>query len=115
MESTGRFLMWKIDAHHPPWEERPFFALALAALVRFCGDDLTLPREQEVAVWVNAEEAAQREYLSQFSPHYQTAEWLFGLSFGGMRDEKWRALLQKMKLLSSDRPLGIMLAEHYPE
>jgi hypothetical protein len=108
-EAMGRFLTWRIGAIERG-QDRPFFALALAAIAYLGDPEVDIDREDELAAWVAAEEAAERAYLSGFDPSYETAPWLFGLSFGDMRNARWRALIEGIQAASGEGPLGRLLA-----
>ena len=107
-EVLARFLMWKIPTLEHE-DDRPFFALALAAIPLLQDTDVTTYQEYELEQWVVAEETYEREYLSGFSPDYGEAKWLFGLSFNDMRNGRWRALIERLKVRCREGAMGSML------
>jgi hypothetical protein len=111
-EATARFLVWRLDTlgHE---EDRPFFALALAAITQSLEDSLSYPMEQDLADWVAGEESFERTYLAGFHDSYRNAPWMFGLSFNDMRNERWEALIRAVQEKSGDNPLGRMLAGNH--
>ena len=109
-EAAGRFLVWRMESLEHE-ESRPFFVLALVALTRFLNPDMPFDQTAELAGWLGDEEAAERKYLSQFIRDYETAPWLFGLSYGDIKDDRWRILIEKIKAHCADGPLGKLLLE----
>lgn len=107
-DAMGCFLMWRLDSLKKE-EDRPFFVLAMVAIVFHRTPELPLTREEELAEWLYREEIAERDYLSDFNPEYRNAPWLLGLSFNDMLNTKWLALIQKIQLASGSRPLGALL------
>jgi hypothetical protein len=103
----ARFLVWKIPTLEHE-EDRPFFALALAALPLLHGTEVTTYQEYELEQWVVAEEAREREYLAGYSPDYGTAPWLFGLSFNDMLNSRWRVLIERLKVECGDGVMASM-------
>ncbi len=110
-ESVARFLVWRLDTlgHE---EDRPFFALALAAITQSLEDSITSSMEQDLADWVEGEESVERSFLAGFHDRYQNAPWMFGLSFNNMRNERWKSLIRTVQERSGDGPFGRMLAEN---
>ena len=108
-EATGRFLTWRIESLERE-QDRPFFALAIAAIIHSLEPDLSVADEESLADWVRDEEASEREYLAGFRSDFVSAPWLFGLSFSDMRNAKWEALIGRIRDEKSDRPLGRLLA-----
>lgn len=113
-EAAARFLVWRLDSLGRE-EDRPFFALALAAIIQSLEDSLSSPMEQELADWVADEESSERTYLAGFHDSYRSAPWMFGLSFNDMRNQRWQALIHTVRERSSDGPLGCMLAKYHKE
>jgi hypothetical protein len=111
-DATARFLVWQLDAIGHV-NDRPFFALALAALVQSLNPDLSIIMEQALANWVAGEESSERTYLSRLDDSYRDSRWMFGLSFNDMRNERWESLIRSLLAASADTPLGRLLAEHY--
>lgn len=114
LEATARFLVWRLDTLGREWD-RPCFALALAAIIQSLDATLSTAMEQDLADWVGKEESSERAYLAGFDESYQTARWLFGLSFNDMRNDRWEALLRTVQMKSGDKPLGRMLAANHKE
>ena len=110
-EATARFLVWRLDTLDRE-EDRPFFALALAALTQSLEDDLSTPKEQDLADWVAGEESFERNYLAGFHDSYRNSPWMFGLSFNDMRNKRWKALMRAVQEKSGDGPLARMIAEN---
>ncbi|MFT4177052.1 MAG: hypothetical protein QM627_10400 [Luteolibacter sp.] len=112
-EATSKFLVWRIDRLGRE-EDRPFFALALAAIIQVLDPSLSMVNERELADWIENEESAARDYLSKFDDDYRTCPWLFGLSFNDMCNKRWELLIDRMRQNSKGNPLGRMLAKHHP-
>ncbi|WAC18786.1 hypothetical protein OVA24_16270 [Luteolibacter sp. SL250] len=112
LEATAGFLVWRLDTLGRE-EDRPFFALALAAVAQSLEDSISSSMEQELADWVTHEESSERAYLASFCDSYRTAPWLFGLSFSDMRNNKWEMLIRAVRERSGPRPLGRMLTENH--
>lgn len=110
-EATARFLVWRLDTLGRE-EDRPFFALALAAIIQSLGASLSTAMEQELADWVAGEESFERAYLAGFHDSYRDAPWMFGLSFSDMRNQRWKALIRAVQERSGSNPLGRMIAEN---
>jgi hypothetical protein len=111
-EATAGFLVWRLDTLGRE-DDRPFFALALAAIVQSLEDSLSSSMEQELADWVSHEESSERSYLAAFRESYRTAPWLFGLSFSDMRNHKWERLIRSVRERSGPKALGQMLTKNY--
>jgi hypothetical protein len=109
-EAAARFLVWRLDTLGRE-EDRPFFALALAAITQSLVDPLSNTMEQDLADWVAGEESFERAYLTGFHDSYQDSPWMFGLSFSDMRNQRWEALIRAVQKRSGTNPLGCMLAE----
>lgn len=109
-EATARFLVWRLDALTRN-EDRPFFALALAAITHSLVKSLSSSLEQELADWVIDEESAERTYQSGFRDSCRNAPWMFGLALNDMRNERWKTLIRAVQERAGDKPLGRMLAE----
>lgn len=108
MSALAGFLLWRIP-RIGRGDDRPFFVLALIAIARFKLPDLTEAREEELAQWLAAEEADERNYLAGFRADHGKSPWLFGLSFSEMRNEKWEALLNRLSAGYPDEPLAALL------
>lgn len=108
LDSMARFLTHKIDTLGSE-QDRPFFALALVAITYLRAHVLPASREGELADWLGNEEAAEREFLSNYAPGYAGDQWLFGLSFNDMRNDRWRALIERIQSRSGDGPLAELL------
>jgi len=111
-KATARFLVWRLDTLSCN-KDRPFFALALAAITHSLEISLSSSLEQELADWVTDEESAERTYQAGFRDSCRNAPWMFGLSFNDMRNERWKALIRSVQERSGDNPLGRMLAEKH--
>ncbi|WP_411846063.1 hypothetical protein AAFN60_21380 [Roseibacillus persicicus] len=111
-EATARFLVWLLDTLGRE-EDRPFFALALAAIIQSITESLSTTREQELADWVAGEESFERACLAGFHESYQNSPWMFGLSFSDMRNKRWKALIRTVRERSGEGPFGRMLAENH--
>jgi len=111
-EATARFLVWQLDTLGRV-EDRPFFALALAAIIQSIVDPLSSSREQDLADWVAGEESFERAYLARFHESYQNSPWMFGLSFSDMRNKRWKALIRAVQERSGEGPFGRMLTENH--
>lgn len=55
-EVTARFLVWQLDTLGRK-EDRPFFALALAAITQSLEDPVSTSKEQDLTDWVVGEES----------------------------------------------------------
>ncbi len=111
-EATARFLVWRLDALSRD-EDRPFFALALAAITHSLDNSLSSSLEQELVDWVIDEESAERTYLAGLRDSYQNSPWMFGLSFNDMRNDRWKTLIRAVQERAGDKPLGRMLTEKH--
>lgn len=111
-EATARFLVWRFDPLGRE-EDRPFFALALAAITHSLVDPLSIALEQDLADWVAGEESFERAYLAGFHDSYRNVPWMFGLSSNDMRNERWMALIRAVQERSGDGPFGCMLTEKH--
>ena len=80
--TVARFLTWKFP-QLGPGDDRPFFALALAAIVRIGLPDLSGEREKELVLWIESEESS--------------APWLKGLSWSEFITERWEALISRLQ------------------
>jgi hypothetical protein len=109
VEAAGRFLTARIDSLGRD-DDRPFFALGTAVVLRALEPEMALEDEERLADWILEEEAFERGYLASFHPKYTSAPWLFGLSFSGLRDDKWKGLIEGIRQSGGDRPLGRMLS-----
>jgi len=109
-EATARFLVWQLDSLGRE-DDRPFFALALAALIQSLDPSLSIAMEQDLAEWLGEEESSERSYLAGFDESYRDARWMFGLSFSNMRNERWESLIRTVRGISGDNPLGCMIAK----
>lgn len=110
-EATACFLTWKVGTLDRE-NDRPFFAFALASLIQALESKLPIGREQELAEWVQEEEATERSHRAKWDKSCQTSPWLVRLSPNGLRNTRWEALLQKVGQKSGSRPLGQMLAQN---
>ncbi|MFC4992448.1 hypothetical protein [Rubritalea tangerina] len=110
--ATARFLVWRLDSigHE---EDRPFFALALAAIIQSITAPLPTAKEQDLADWVAGEEFFERAYLAEFHESYQDSPWMFGLSYNNIRNNRWKALIRSVQERSNEGPFGRMLADNY--
>lgn len=108
-EATARFLNWRLGSLEHE-EDRPFFALGLAAIILSLEQGLSARQEQDMADWVAGEESSERAYLAGFHESFQTSRWLFGLSFSNMRNNHWENLIRKMIKDSCENPMGRMLS-----
>ncbi len=113
-EATARFLVWRLGTLGGE-EDRPFFALALAALIQSLEVSLSTAMEQDLADWVAGEESFERAYLTGLHESYRNAPWMFGLSFSDMCNERWKYLIRAVQERSGSNPLGRMLAENNTE
>jgi hypothetical protein len=113
-EATGRFLTWRIESLQHE-QDRPFFALAIAAVIHALEPDLPITDEESLAEWVREEEASEREYLAGYDPDYATAPWLFGLSFNNMKNSSWMRLIRRIQEERVNRPLSFLLAKKTKE
>ena len=109
VEALGRFLTARIESMGRE-DDRPFFALGIAVVLRALESEMALEDEERLADWILEEEASERDYLASFHPRYTSAPWLFGLSFSGLRDDKWKGLIEEIRRSAGDRPLGRMLS-----
>lgn len=113
-EATAKFLTWKVETLDRE-QDRPFFAFALASLLQVLEPKLSSAKEQQLADWLQQEEAAEREYQAKYDKNWRTSPWLVGPSPDGLRIKRWVTLLQKVSQTSGSRPLGQMLAQHQPQ
>lgn len=60
--------------------------------------------------WILEAESTEREHLEKLSSDYNSAPWLFGLSYNEMKNDAWRALISAVIAECKDRPLGRLLA-----
>ena len=111
-EATGRFLTSQFERLGLD-EDRPFFVLAVVALLQKLDSGMSVSREMELADWILEAEAIEREQRVEFHEDDGTALWLFGLSFSDMRNDQWKALIAKMADASTDRPLGQLFARKH--
>lgn len=112
-EASARFLVWRIDTLGRE-EDRPFFALALAAITQALDETLSASMEQDLTDWVICEESSERTYLAGFDESYRNAPWMFGLSFNDMRNMRWQTLICAVQEKSGDNPLGRMITAKNP-
>lgn len=113
-KAIASFLTWKVGTLDRE-NDRPFFAFALASLLQALEPKLPIAKEQELADWLQQEEAAERSHQAKKDKSCQTSPWLVGLSPNGQRNTRWESLLQKVGQTSGSRPLGVMLAKHQPQ
>jgi len=111
-EATAKFLTWRIKGlgHE---EDRPFFAVALLAIIQSLETTLSVSKEQELADWMEQEKSWERVYLTRFNDSYRECQWLMELSYMDTRNGKWEALLAKMRRTSGEGPIGRLLAEYF--
>ncbi|MDB6135678.1 MAG: hypothetical protein JWM59_3921 [Verrucomicrobiales bacterium] len=111
LKATGGFLLWRIEGLRSDCEEeRPFFALAIAAAAYLLDPSMEVSKEAELAAWLSEEENAEREHRVKHDPHYRTVPWLLGLTWTEMRHDRWRELMRKMANQSGTGPLGQLLS-----
>jgi len=112
-EAVAQFLTWKIQMLELE-DDRPFFALALAAIARIGKRNLPLEVESRLANWVEEEEAQERKSLSHME-RYKSSPWLFGLSWWNLRDDRWLALILKLQCEYRGGPIEQMLTRCFGE
>lgn len=113
-DAVARFLSWKLPLLGRE-DDKPFFALALAAIARIEMDELTREQEASLAEWIAAEENSERRYLSSYSSSYQEASWLFGLSWSDMRSDRWVELIVRLQEGWPGAPLAILFKSKSPQ
>ncbi len=95
-QSVARFLTWKFPSFDSG-EDRPLFALALAAIVRIGRPDLSEERERELVDWIESENASAPCDPPWLDVHYWNSEtrarWK-GLVFRLQRGYKGGALAE---------------------
>ena len=107
-EATAAFLTSRIEELGRE-EDRPFFVLALSAMIMELEPNLSEAREADLALWIEEEENSERNYLAEYNSEYQTCRWMFGLSFSDMKNGSWNRLIQRLQRASVNRPLGVLL------
>ena len=107
-EAIARFLVWRLDnlGHE---QDRPFFALAMIAMIQSLKRGQLGRREGDLVSWMSAEEGAERRYLSEFDSEIVSSPWMFGLSYNDMLNAKWEALILKVKQRSNGGALSQLL------
>jgi hypothetical protein len=95
-QAVARFLTWKIPLLERE-DDKPFFALAVAAIARIDTQDLSSDLEQSLAAWVETEEQAERLYRISFDQDHERRPWLFGLSWSDMLNDAWMNLILKLQ------------------
>lgn len=111
LKATGGFLLWRIAGLRSDCEEeRPFFALAIAAAAWLLDPFMEVSKEAELAAWLAEEENAERDHQAQYNPDRGAAPWLLGLTWRNGRQDRWRDLMGKIASQSGAGPLGQLLS-----
>ncbi len=107
-EAVARFLTWKIPLLERGADDRPFFALALAAIATIDKKDLSSDKEISLANWLEEEEANEKKRLT-YNPIYEHFPWLLGLTWRDIKVDRWLALIQKLQCDYQGSPIEQML------
>lgn len=95
IDAMGRFLSWRLESLGRE-NDRPFFVLALSAIAGLSAPTISAREQRDLAIWIEAEEAEERQYLAGFRASWNEAPWLFGLSFSEMRNDCWLRLVLRL-------------------
>jgi hypothetical protein len=98
------FLTWRLAALGTS-SDRPFFVLALVAMLTLQDPAMTLSDQTDLVQWFAAEEQEERTYHESFHENYRHAPWLFGLSGQGLRDDRWWNLILRLAEQNAPPPL----------